>query len=170
MKGLDTDCRINGFAQDLLRRPRRDFFDFDASFGTGHEGRPPARAVDDHSEVKFTRDGAPFFDEDAAHLPACGTGLMGDQLPAEQASSELAGLLGSFAHFYPAGLAPATGVDLSLHDANRTELAGNGLDLLRGGCHFATWDGHAIALENFFRLKLMNIHRPHPFFLLLATE
>ena len=71
-------------------------------------------AVEDDAEVEFAGDGKSLFDQQAAHLLALGTGLVGHQLHAENFSGQFSGFVVALGQFHAAALATASGVDLRL--------------------------------------------------------
>src|SRR5260370_10043529 len=80
---LQTQGRMNRFAQNGARIFPGDFLDFHAARGAGHEDNAPGGAIDKEPEIKFALDVEAFFDEQALDDAAAGTALRSDQLHTE---------------------------------------------------------------------------------------
>ena len=74
--------------------PFRDFLDFHAARGAGHEDRRADGAVHQHAQVDFALDIEPFFDQHAADDAAFRARLRGDELHAQDLLGERGGFFG----------------------------------------------------------------------------
>ncbi len=95
--GLKTRLGANRFAQNRFGMLLRDFFDFHAARGAGHEHRRAHRAVHEHAEVKLALDVEAFFDQQAADDAAFRAGLRRDELHAQDAFGERRRFVGGLA-------------------------------------------------------------------------
>jgi len=121
-------------------------------------------SVDDHAEVELPGDVAALLHVDLEHLLALGPGLVGDELPAQDARRRGLGLGRAFHHLDTAGLAAAPGVDLGLHhNDRRAEFRGGLLGFLGGGGHDAPGHDHPVLLQNLLGLVLVDVHESSGF-------
>ena len=141
----------------------RDLFDLDAALRRTDHRDPRLRPVQDHGEIKFARDIESLLDQHSAHLPAFRTGLMRDEILAEQRTSCFGGLIGALHHLDAATLAAPTSMNLCLDDAN-TAAQFQRCCFCFFGCRCDDAAGHRNAepFENFFGLKFVNIHQSRP--------
>src|SRR6185312_14498044 len=86
-----------------------------------------------------------------------GTGLVGDELHAEDLAGELAGLLGRFGELDAAPLAAPAGMDLGLDDAPAAHLLADLRCLVRAVRHLAARCGHPIPAQDLLGLIFMNL-------------
>src|SRR3982074_2708160 len=112
---LQTQRRVNRFAQNGAWIVLGDFLDFHTAGGAGHEDDAAGGAIDEKAEIKFTLDVEAFFDEQALYDAAGGTRLRSDQLHAENVAGDIGGLVGGTRQLYAAPFAAATGGDLCFH-------------------------------------------------------
>src|SRR4029077_10745171 len=87
------DCGMNVFAQNGAGIVLRNFFDFHAASGTGHEDDEASGTIHKQTEIKLALDVEPFFDEEALDDAAGGAGLRSDQLHAENVAGEFGGFI-----------------------------------------------------------------------------
>ncbi len=158
-------------ADDRLRVAGRHLLDLHASRRRRHDERQRrlapapgapgivdlAVAVEGDGEVELAVDVDGFFHQDAPDLLALGTGLVGDELHAEDLRGVLLGLVGGLGQLHAAALAAAAGVDLGLdHGASAVlfaELAGLG----RVGRHLASGRRHAVAAQDLLGLVFVDL-------------
>ena len=74
------------------------------------------RAVDDHADVELLPDVGALLDQQPAHLLPVRTGLVGDELHAQDLAGQRAHFVDRLGDLDPAALAAAAGVDLRLDD------------------------------------------------------
>jgi len=158
LEGLESDAGLDGFLEDALGGFRGDIFDLDAAVGRRHEGVLAGGAVEDDAQVELALDGQSFFDQEALDDAAFGSGLMGDQLHAQNFFSGGAGFLGVFDHLDASTLAASAGVDLGF-DYYRTA------EFLRGRFGFESCVGdfptrhrHSVTSEQDFGLVFVDLH------------
>ena len=77
--GLQADPGIDHFFENGFWCLVRDFFDIHAARGGSHEDQLAGAAIEHDAEIKFLRDGQSFFNEQALHETAFGTGLVRDE-------------------------------------------------------------------------------------------
>src|SRR5690606_2061176 len=157
---LEADHRVEADPDDLLGRLGRNLLDVDPALGRGHQGEARGRPVDQRREVELARDVAAVLDVDAAHLPALGPGLMGDEGHAEHLLGQLAHLLDRLGELDAAALAAAAGVDLRLdHPGRAAERTRRRLGLLGRVRHLAREHADAEVLEQRLGLVFVNVHQ-----------
>ena len=116
-------------------------------------------AIEDEPEIQLAIDGEAFFDQQARHPLAVGTGLIGDQRLAEQLARDRLGLGARLGELDAAGLAAAAGVNLRLDDRNGSaEALGDVVNFFGCERHFPAGDRHAVFREDCFGLVLVNLH------------
>ena len=81
--GLESFLGMNRLAEDCFRMLFRDFLDFHAARGAGHEHGRADGAVHEHAEVNLALDIEPFFDQHAADDAALWARLRRDELHAQ---------------------------------------------------------------------------------------
>src|SRR5574343_777241 len=151
--------RIDKDLDDLFRGLVSNFFDIHATFVRGHHGDGLGSAVGQRSNVVFVLDVGTFVDQQVTNLLAFRTGLVRDQLHAQD-------LAGVFAHFFERGcdfdattLATATGVNLGL---DHPDLAAQGVGCLdrgvNGGAVNPARNGDAEFLQDLLALIFVNFH------------
>src|SRR5574343_1511026 len=151
--------RIDKDLDDLFRGLVSNFFDIHATFVRGHHGDGLGSAVGQRSNVVFVLDVGTFVDQQVTNLLAFRTGLVRDQLHAQD-------LAGVFAHFFERGcdfdattLATATGVNLGL---DHPDLAAQGFGCLdrvvHGGAVNPARNGDAEFLQDLLALIFVNFH------------
>ena len=91
-------------------------------------------------------------------LAALGTGLLGDELHAEDGLEQVSGLVGIVGELHAAALAPATGMDLCLHHAGATVFLGDHAGLFGILRDLPIGGGHLVAPKQFLGLVFVNIH------------
>ena len=116
----DAGGRIDREGEDLFGRLVRDFLDVHAAFGRDHEGDARGLTVDQRREIELAVDGRAFLDVEPVDLLAVRAGLMRDQRRPEDACGFLLHVVDRFDDLDAAGLAAAAGVNLCLHDPDRT--------------------------------------------------
>ncbi len=165
----DAGGGIDGEGVDLLGSRVRDLLDVHAALGGGHDRDPARLAVDQQGQVEFLGDGGAFLDVEAVHLLALGPGLVRDQNAAEHLGGvglhvldrldDPDAALGVGAEALEAPLAAAAGVDLRLHDEDRSSELLSGLDgLVDGEGRIAAGDRHAELGEDGFGLVFVDVH------------
>ena len=160
MKRLDPARRVDRNLEDFLRRVLGHLLDLDAAFGRAHQGHPAGFAVDQQPEIELASDVAAFLDIDALDLAAGRSGLVGDEIMAEQGPRRGDDILLGADDFDSSGLAAAAGMDLSLDHPNRPAEPPRHSDRLRGGIGDpAARHGDAKLREQLFRLVFVDIHR-----------
>ncbi len=85
--------RVDEYLVDFLRRVRRDLFDVHAAFRGGHHADFLRTAVHHQADIQLLADIGAFFDQQAPHLLAFGSGLMGLELHAEDPGCPLANFI-----------------------------------------------------------------------------
>ncbi len=136
-----------------------DFFDVHAAFVGGHDGDGLRGAISQRCNVVLVLDVGTFFDQQVTNLLAFRTGLMRDQLHAED-------LVGVLAHFFQrscdldtTAFATATSVNLGFDDP---DLAAQGFS-----CLDCVIDGRAVNparnrnaefFQELFALIFVNFH------------
>ena len=116
-------------------------------------------AVEDEAEVQLAVDGEAFLDQQARHLLAVGTGLIGDERLAEQLARDRLGLFGRLGELDAAGLAAAAGMNLRLDDRNGSaEPLGDVVNFFGRERHFPAGNRHAVFGKDSFSLILVNLH------------
>ena len=101
LKGAEAEAGLDGFLQDQLRRLGGDLFDVHAAGRGRHEDGLALHAVEHDAEVEFALDGQGFFDQQALHDAAFGTGLVGDQRHAQDLARQFAASAASLATLTP---------------------------------------------------------------------
>src|SRR5215469_15559271 len=133
MERLYPAGRIDCHLQDLFRRSCRHLLDLDASLGRADQCDPPGVTVDQEAEIELAGNVAALLDIDSLDLAPRGSGLMRDQVLAQQRAYRSRDLFLRAAELDPAGLAAAAGMDLHLDDPNFTAETSRRLDRLGGG-------------------------------------
>ena len=101
-----------------------------------------------------------LFDQQAPHLLALGSGLMGLELHAEDSGRPLAHLIDGFGDFDAAALAAAAGMDLGFHHPYlAAEFVRRGHRFVDIEASHAARRGDAVVPEDFLRLVFVNFHR-----------
>ena len=147
----------------------RHRFDVHAAFGGDHHSDPARSAVDEHGEVIFLLDVDAVGDVEAVHFLAFIAGLHGDEGVAEHVLGVRAHIvdrlgqphaaLGAFFQLLERALAAAAGVDLRLHDIERSgQLFGAFYRFLDGHGRIAGGDADAVFGEKLFGLIFVNVH------------
>ena len=144
---------------DLFRRMGRDFLDVHAAFARGHQRHSLRGTIDDHADIEFLGDVGALFDQQSPHLLPAGSGLVRDQLHAEDLGGTLLDLIDRTREFHAAALAASAGVDLGLDDPDRPTERLRRLDGLvdreRGD---AARHRHTEAPEDVLALILVDLH------------
>ena len=162
-------ARVDDDVLDLLGRVVGDGFDVHAAFGRDDEGDAAIGAVDQQRAVQFTLDVGAVLDIEAVDLLAGVARLGGDQGVAQHflgvgdgfldREGQANAALGVGRQFLELALAAPAGVDLRLHDIERTgQRLGGRLDLIdRRHCD-AFGYGCAEAFEDLLGLIFVNVH------------
>ena len=140
-----------------------------AALSRDDEGDAAVLTVDQQGAVELPVDVGAVLDIEAVDLFAGLARLGGNQGVAQHFASVGHGFLDRFgqtdaalgvsAQFLELALAPATGVDLGLHDIERTgQRPGGSLGLVRRSDGHARRNRRAKALQNLLGLILVNIH------------
>ena len=166
LKWLHAREWIDRFAQDFLRRLRRDGFDLHAALRARHHQRCGYRAIEQNGEINFARDLGRFRDEDFVDDAAVRAGLMRDQSLPEHFRGNFARFLGRLHEVHAAfesirerPLPSPAGMNLRFHhEIDISQLARDLLSFFRCGGHFSTRRGHAEFLQQSLRLILVNVH------------
>ena len=152
--------RIDGEGDDLLGGGAGHLLDVHAALGGGDHRNARGLAVHQHRQIEFPRDRRAFLDIEAAHHPALGPGLVGDQGHAQHAGRLGADVLYGLDHLDPAALAAPAGVDLGLHHPDvSAQGLGRAHGVLDGEGGNPSWNGKPIFLEDGLGLVLVDIHR-----------
>src|SRR5205823_2963900 len=107
--------RIDVNPADLLRRLGGHLLDIHAALGGGHQHDLLRAAVDHHAGIELLLDVGAFFDQQTPHLLALGSGLVRDELHAEDFFRPGTHFVDRFGDLYAAAFAAPTGVDLRLY-------------------------------------------------------
>ena len=158
LEGLHSHRRVHGHGQDLLGRLGRHFLDVHSPGGARDAHRAAGRAVDDEADVELPGDRDPFLDQEPAHEPALGPGLLRHQGGAEDRVRGGPHLRFGPGEAHPAGLSPAAGVDLGLHHHREAEFRGGGNRFVHAVRDLAAWDGDAVLGKEPLRLVLVKVH------------
>src|ERR1051325_4221052 len=116
LKRAKADRRVNRLLENLLGRMGRDLFYVHAARRRCHEDGSARRAVKHDAQVEFLVNGQPFFDEEHAHFPAFGAGLVRDELHAEHLSRYLARFVRALRQLHPAAFAAPARMNLRFDD------------------------------------------------------
>src|SRR5271169_4102776 len=163
MKRLDPARRVDGYLNDFSRRMLGHLLDLDSAFGRTDQGDPAGFAVDQESQIQLASDVAAFLDIDALDLAPSRSGLVGDEIMAEQGPRRGGDILLGADEFDSPGLAAAAGMDLSLDHPNRPAEPPRHSDSLRRGIGDPAARHADIKLrQQLFRLVFVDIHRISP--------
>ena len=111
------------------------------------------------ADVELLADVGAFLDQQPPHLLALGTGLVRDELHAEDLAGERAHFVDRARELDAAALAAATGVDLRLHDPDRSAQLPRGLHrFVDGKRRDAARHRNAELAEQFLALVLVDLH------------
>ena len=125
----------------------------------GHDHDPLRFPVQNEAQIQLPRDVGGLLDPQAMDLLARSPRLLGDQRPAQQGGRIIPHLRLGMAELDPAHLAPATGMDLCLHDDGESaQFAGAIGRLFRGIGQPALRYRYAKAGQDFLGLMLVNVH------------
>ena len=133
MEWLDPARRVDRNLDDFLRRMLGHLLDLDPAFGRADQGYPAGFAVDQEPQIQLASDVAAFLDIDALDLAPRRSGLVGDEIMAEQGPRRGGDILLGADNFNSPGLAAAAGMDLRLDHPNRPAEPPRYSDRLRGG-------------------------------------
>src|SRR5690606_12692922 len=111
-----ADQRIHEFLEDLFRGGVGNFFDVHAAFGGSHDGNLLRGAVGQNGNVVFLLDVSAVFDQQTTNLLAFRTGLVRDQLHAEDLGGLGADFVQRLGNLDAAALAATAGVNLCLNN------------------------------------------------------
>jgi hypothetical protein len=130
MMAHDAGRGIDREGDDFFRRIMRDVLDVDAAFGGDHERHFGGFAIDQDRKIELLVDLGAFFDVEAIDLLAMLAGLHRDQRRTQHLLGEFIDLcdrlgdadaaLVSGRSFLELALAATAGMDLALHDPDRT--------------------------------------------------
>ena len=110
--------RVDGLLEDGLGSLGGDFFNLHAAGLRSHEDQLAGGAVEHDAQIELAFNGRGLFDQQPLHLLALGTGLVGDQLHAENVLDVQFCVFAGAGNFDAAAFAAASGVNLRLdHDA-----------------------------------------------------
>src|SRR5438270_13982474 len=150
---------MNDIAKILRRILFRDFFDFHAASGTGHENDASRGAVHEKAKIEFTLDVQPFLDQQALDDAARGAGLWSHQLHAENVAGDVRRLCGGARELDTSALAAAAAMAWRFDHANIGFQALRCLEsFLLGESDFASRGSDAITREYRFGLVLVDFH------------
>jgi hypothetical protein len=114
--GRETDRRVHMLQQNSLGGLGRHLLDLHATRNGGHHDNAALRSIDQYRCVQLARDGHALLDEQPLDDAALETCLMGDQFVPKDLGLRLPHRRQALDHLDTAALAPATGVNLRLHD------------------------------------------------------
>jgi hypothetical protein len=158
----EADGGVDGLLEDGFRSLGGDLFNLHAAGLRGHEDKAAGGAIEHDAEIELAVNGCGLLDEQALDLLARGSGLMGDELHAENVLGVELGIFAGASDFDTAALAAAAGVNLRLDDhaggAFREEGARHGGGFFEGVGHFPAGNGHAVFRQDFFCLILVDFH------------
>ena len=163
---LQSEGRIDRFAQNLLRGLGRDLLDVHPAFAAGHDHGRAGGAIHQDGEIKFFLDLDRLGDEHLVDQAAFRSGLMRDQCLPDHLGRDAAGLAGRLAKMHAAleavgetSLAASAGVDLRFdHDGIRAEFAGHFLRIGRRAGHGTARVVRTEFGEEFLGLVFVDIH------------
>ncbi len=137
--------------------------DLDPAFGRADQGYSPGFAVDQEPQIQLASDVAAFLDIDALDLAPGRSGLVGDEIMAQQCPRRGGDILLGADDFDAAGLAAAAGMDLRLDHPDRPAEPPRHSDRLRGGIGDpAARHRDAEFRQQLFRLIFVDVHRISP--------
>ena len=158
LERAETQGWIHGHLDDLLGGFFGDFFNLHAAFRGGQDGDAAGAAIHQEAQVELAGDVDGFGDEHGADLAALGTGLLGDELHAEDGLEQIGGLVGIRRKLHSPALATATGMDLGLHHAGPAEALGDHSGIFRILRHLPVRGGHLVLPQQFLGLVFVDIH------------
>ena len=159
LKGLHADRRFHGDLDDRLRLFPRQLLDLHAALGRGHHHDALCGAIQHKGQIELALDIAAGLDVQTLADLAALSGLMGDQLFAEQFISGGIDLVLAPAQLDAAGLAARAGVDLGLdHPDLAADLRCPVSGLLRAVGQPALADRYPVSGQDLFGLIFMDIH------------
>jgi hypothetical protein len=142
---------------------RGNFLDVHAALARCHQADALCGAVDHHPDVELLADVGTLFDQQPAHLLAFWAGLVRDELHAEDARCVRLHLVERTCQLDATALAAPPGMDLRLDDPHRAaQRPGCRHRLVDRQTRHAARDRHAVLLEDFLALVLVDLHRDSP--------
>jgi len=158
----EPDRRIDRLLVDGLGILGRDLFDLHAAGLRSHEHQLAGDTVEHDAQIELAVDSRGLLDEQALHLLALRTRLVGDELHAQDVLGVLLGFLAGLGYLHAAALAAASGVNLRLDDdagsALDKQLAGHRGGFLQRVRHLALGHGNAVLGQDLLCLILVNLH------------
>ncbi len=157
---LQSGGRIAVDLVDLLGRARGDLFYVHASLGGGHHAHLLRHTVDDDAEIELLADVGTLLDQEPPHFLSLASGLMGDELHAENFRREQLDFVRRPGELDAAALAAAARMDLGLdHPHLSAQLSCRVHRLLDGKAGDPARGFDAVSAQDFLCLVFVDLHR-----------
>ena len=163
LKGLQPHPRVHLFPEDLFRSPGGHLLDFHPTFWTGHDHQLALGPVQGDAQIEFPVDITGLLHQDLLHLLAIGTGLVRDQVHADDLGGHVPGLLRIECHLDAPPLAAAPGVYLGLDHHPTSQIRSDVAGFLWRASHLSPGHGYLVLAEQFFGLILVYFHARRAF-------
>ncbi len=144
---------------DILRVLCGYLLNIHAAVGTGQHHQAAIQRIDGNGQVDLPADAGQFLHQHLIHLQPLGARLVGNQVLAEQLSSELFGFVGRAHDSDTPGRAPSARVHLGLQQRLASKVSGGPPGLRRRTGDRTGRNRNAVAPEYIFGLILVNFHR-----------
>ena len=161
--GLETDRRVDHDLMDRVGVLGGDFLDLHAASLRGHEDIAGLRAVQNDTQIQLAVDRRCFFNQQPPYLLAFRSGLVRNQLHAQDVACVLFGFVKRASDLDAPTLASSTCVNLRFNhhtrSAAREQTLGNfdGFVQSVGDLTLRNW--HAVRAQDVLSLVLVNFHR-----------